>query len=73
MEETFPFRSKNLIDKMIQRLLEEGSDTLIAAIKESRGIWMTNKQEVNLINDKHFKKTFSFSLLFAIILDRYLS
>ena len=30
---SYPFRSEDLIDKMIKRLLEEGSDTLIAAIK----------------------------------------
>ena len=32
---------QDLIDKMIKKLLEDGSDTLIAAIKESRGIWLS--------------------------------
>ena len=36
---------------MIEKLLEEGSDTLIAAKKESRGIWLSEKNKINLIND----------------------
>tara|TARA_B100000700_G_C15024658_1_gene847530 strand:- start:963 stop:2315 length:1353 start_codon:yes stop_codon:yes gene_type:complete len=68
--DSYPFRSDDLIDKMIQRLLEEGSDTLIAAIKESRGIWMTNKQEVNLINDpsmpRNLKKKHAFITLLGL-------
>jgi hypothetical protein len=55
---------------MIKRLLEEGSDTLIAAIKESRGIWLTNDDEVNLINDpsipRHLKKKHAFITLLGL-------
>ena len=68
--DSYPFRSDDLIDKMIQRLLEEGSDTLIAAIKESRGIWMTNKQGINLINDpsmpRNLKKSHAFITLLGL-------
>jgi len=67
---SYPFRSEDLIDKMIKRLLEEGSDTLIAAVKESRGIWLTNDDEVNLINDpsipRHLKKKHAFITLFGL-------
>jgi len=67
---SYPFRSDDLIDKMIERLLEEGSDTLIAAVKESRGIWLTNDNEVNLINDpstpRHLKKKHAFITLFGL-------
>ena len=67
---SYPFRSEDLIDKMIKRLLEEGSDTLIAAIKESRGIWLTNDDEVNLINDpsipRHLKKKHAFITLLGL-------
>ena len=60
---SYPFRSEDLIDKMIKKLLEEGSDTLIAAIKESRGIWLSesNNNKIDLINDpttpRNLKKT----------------
>jgi len=68
--DTYPFRSEDLIDKMIKRLLEEGSDTLIAAVKESRGIWLANDQDVNLINDpdmpKHLKKKHVFITLLGL-------
>ena len=67
---SYPFRSEDLIDKMIKRLLEEGLDTLIAAVKESRGIWLTNDDEVNLINDpsipRHLKKKHAFITLFGL-------
>jgi rhamnosyltransferase len=67
---TYPFRSDDLIDKMILKLLEEGSDTLIAANKESRGIWLANKNEVNLINEptvpRSLKKQHAFITLFGL-------
>ena len=45
-EETFPFREDNLIDSMIDKLLNEGFDTVIAARKEFRVVWKDNSDEV---------------------------
>ena len=69
---SYPFRSEDLIDKMIKKLLEEGSDTLIAAIKESRGIWLSESDNTNvdLINDpttpRNLKKKHAFITLFGL-------
>ena len=46
LEETFPFREDNLIDSMIEKLLNEGFDTVIAARKEFRVVWKDNTDEV---------------------------
>ena len=43
LEETFPFRDKDLIDKMIERTLNEGFDTLVAARREIGSIWQENE------------------------------
>ena len=55
---------------MIERLLEEGSDTLIAAKKESRGIWLSEKNKINLINDpslpRNLKQKHAFITLFGL-------
>ena len=68
--DSYPFRSEDLVDKMILKLLEEGSDTLIAAIKESRGIWLTDDDKVNLINNpsmpRHLKKNHAYITLFGL-------
>ena len=69
---SYPFRSEDLIDKMINKLLTEGSDTLIAGIKESRGIWLAenNNSNVSLINDptipRKLKKKHAFITLFGL-------
>ena len=39
LEETFPFREAGLLDGMIQHLLEEGHDSVIAARQESGWMW----------------------------------
>jgi len=44
LEETFPFREKGLIDEMINHLLEEGYDSVIAARPESSFLWQENEQ-----------------------------
>ncbi|MBI5195865.1 MAG: glycosyltransferase [Nitrospirae bacterium] len=46
LEETFPFRTKKLIDSIIEQLIKEGLDSVIAARTEYRSIW---KQEDNKI------------------------
>jgi len=40
MEETYPFRTANLIDEMIVQLVHDGLDSLVAVKTESRGIWL---------------------------------
>ena len=39
LEPTFPFRSFNLVDDIIEHTLSEGYDSVIAAIRESGSIW----------------------------------
>ena len=39
LEETFPFRPKNLLDNMITKLLIEGYDSIVAAKRESGWLW----------------------------------
>lgn len=51
MEESYPFRDKGLLDRMIERLIQEGLDTVIAATKEQRGVWLKNPSETVLLGD----------------------
>ena len=44
LEETFPYRGKGMIDKMINHLLKEGYDSVIAARPESSFLWQENEQ-----------------------------
>ena len=46
LEETFPFRPDNLIDGMIDALLLNGFDCIIAAKKESSWIWQEDKDNI---------------------------
>ena len=39
VEETFPFRPKNLIDNMIIHLLNKGLNTVVATKNESKPLW----------------------------------
>ena len=39
LEETFPFREAGLLDKMIEYLLKEGHDSVIAACQETGWMW----------------------------------
>jgi N-acylneuraminate cytidylyltransferase len=39
LEETFPFRRKGLVDEMIDHILFNGLDTLVAAKSESGSLW----------------------------------
>lgn len=49
LEETYPFRYPEMIDCMIERLIEEGLDTVIAAKREDRGIWVQDGSESRLL------------------------
>ena len=44
IEETFPFRPFGLIDKMIDKLLSEGLDTVIAGKIENGWLWNENQK-----------------------------
>jgi rhamnosyltransferase len=59
--ETYPFRPVSMIDTMIRRVVEEGLDTMIAARRESRGIWLDDGGKTELLADgfmpRAFKKT----------------
>ena len=54
LEEIYPFRSDDLIDKMISQLLLKGQDTVMAAIEEKRSIWTQTDNKVRLLRG-HFK------------------
>lgn len=49
LEETYPFRTPTVLDAMIERLVMEGLDTVIAARKETRAIWMEKDGEATLL------------------------
>jgi CMP-N-acetylneuraminic acid synthetase len=45
LEEIYPFRDKDVIDKMIIELIHSGNNTIVAAIEELRGIWVQSDLE----------------------------
>ncbi len=49
LEETYPFRSPLMLDGMIRQLVTQGLDTVIAAKKETRGIWLKQDGETKLL------------------------
>jgi CMP-N-acetylneuraminic acid synthetase len=49
LEETYPFRLPTVLDNMIERLVMEGLDTVVAARKETRAIWMEKDGEAALL------------------------
>ena len=51
LEETYPFRSANLIDNVIHRLVSEGLETVIASGSERRGIWLEERGTLELISE----------------------
>ena len=52
LEETFPFRDKGLIDEIIETLLKNGHDTVIAAKEESGWLWKENEEKIFLRLDE---------------------
>ena len=54
LEETYPFRDKDEIDEMINTLLREGKDSLIAVSNEKKGAWIKNDTEVTPIIEQNF-------------------
>lgn len=61
LEETYPFRTPEMLDMMIEYLIDKGLDTVIAARTENRGIWVESEGETSMLGDgfmpKQFKKT----------------
>lgn len=54
LEITYPFRPSGLLDNLIERLLEQGFDTVIAGLPEYRPCWVNQEQTLVRIDDyKH--------------------
>jgi CMP-N-acetylneuraminic acid synthetase len=51
LEITYPFRPKGLLDELIQQLLEEGTDTIIAGYPEYRPCWIKREREFSRVDD----------------------
>ncbi len=49
-EETYPFRDKKIFDKMIEKILTEGLDTVIVSKNESNWLWSENKNSLQRID-----------------------
>ena len=51
MEESYPFRSAELIDLMIEKLINGGFDTILASKTEDRAFWMSSDDKVEIQGD----------------------
>lgn len=51
LEETYPFREPHMLDAMVAQLVNNGLDTVIAAKRETRGIWMQSGKETRMLAD----------------------
>ncbi len=64
LQEAYFFRNSNLIDQMIEKLINEGLDTIIAAVEENRGIIVQEEESTHIVNEgfvpKKLKKSKSF-------------
>jgi CMP-N-acetylneuraminic acid synthetase len=49
LEESYPFRNGETLDAMISQLASQGLDTVIAAKKETRGIWLQAEGEIRML------------------------
>ena len=58
------FRNNDLIDKMIEKLVEKGLDTIIAAVEEDRGILIREENQTQILKEgfmpRNLKKSKSF-------------
>tara|TARA_B100000795_G_scaffold178503_1_gene134976 strand:+ start:12176 stop:13543 length:1368 start_codon:yes stop_codon:yes gene_type:complete len=52
LEEIYPFREEDLIDKMIMKFVNGGYDTVLAGAREKRTIWMSSSKDNNDIELK---------------------
>ena len=64
LQEGYFFRNSNLIDQMIEKLINEELDTIIAAVEENRGIIVQEEESTHIVNEgfvpKKLKKSKSF-------------
>jgi len=51
LEITYPFRPKGLLDSLVEKLLQEGFDTVIAGFPEYRPCWVKEESEFRRIDD----------------------
>jgi rhamnosyltransferase len=51
LTENYPFRPKDVLDKMIYRFVSEGLDTLIAGVEEKRGMLLKKGSEIKIIEE----------------------
>ena len=51
IEETYPFRAPMILDQMIERLLDDGLDTVMAGKRETRGIWIEQNGNLDLLGE----------------------
>jgi CMP-N-acetylneuraminic acid synthetase/GT2 family glycosyltransferase len=49
LEETYPFRTAAMLDAMIGQLVAGGLDTVIAARRETRGIWLKTEDGTQML------------------------
>lgn len=67
VEETFPFRTKDLIDGMIKRLLNDGYDAVVAVKSEFSGIWKEkNKKFFDRIDEGDIPRKFKKKTLISL-------
>ena len=64
LQEGYFFRNSKLIDPMIEKLINEELDTIIAAVEENRGIIVQEEESTHIVNEgfvpKKLKKSKSF-------------
>jgi rhamnosyltransferase len=51
LEITFPFRPKELIDKMILQLNHKGFDSIVAAKRENKAIWKAQQNKISQVTE----------------------
>ena len=51
LEITFPFRHPNLIDNMIEQLVKNGLDSIVAARRENKSIWKEREGRIEQIEE----------------------
>ncbi len=71
LEETHPFRPIALVDSMIAKLVKEGMDSLVAAKREPRRVWLSDDGSIRDAGEggfmpRQFKRTVAFIGLFGL-------